>query len=151
VIRDSHSHQNFFWVWQDLWDSMSFDVKDFIPVQEGDVLRSDWKKWPFATNVWGKGELKSFLEVVKGEMAGQGRGRGRGREGRFDDDQWGGRGGGWRKISGEEPLPGGIMALHLVCSPHCRHNPSPSVWFLSKSTSQGFGQGQYPFPGQHQQ
>jgi hypothetical protein len=60
------------------------------------VLRPDWKEGSFAGDIWGKGEFRSFLEVVRGEMAGRGvRGRGRGR-GRGEEDLWGGRGGAGR-------------------------------------------------------
>jgi hypothetical protein len=102
VIWDSHPHINFFWIRRNLWESKSLCLKDFIPVYEGDVLRADWKKGSFAADIWGKGELKSFLEVVRGEMANPGRGRGSGRGGRFNEDQWGGRG-----VGGDEEYWGG--------------------------------------------
>jgi hypothetical protein len=47
-----------------LRDSKSFGVKDVISIQESDMLRADWKNGSFVANIWGKGELKSFLEVV---------------------------------------------------------------------------------------
>jgi hypothetical protein len=47
-----------------LRDSKSFGVKDVISIQESDMLRADWKNGSFVANIWRKGELKSFLEVV---------------------------------------------------------------------------------------
>jgi hypothetical protein len=50
---------------------------------EGDILCSYRKEGSFVKDLWGQGEYRTFLEVVKGEMAGRGgRGRGRGRGGR---------------------------------------------------------------------
>jgi hypothetical protein len=124
VIWDSHPHINFFWIRRNLWESKSLCLKDFIPVYEGDVLRADWKKGSFAADIWGKGELKSFLEVVRGEMANPGRGRGSGRGGRFNEDQWGGRGVGVMKNIGEELLVGGTKDFLLALSRCRRRNCS---------------------------
>jgi hypothetical protein len=46
--RVSQSPPNLFWIHKDLWDSRSFQAGDCYPVQEGDVLRSDWKEGLFA-------------------------------------------------------------------------------------------------------
>jgi hypothetical protein len=72
------------------------------------MLKSEWKIALFAEDFWGKGTCCSFVVAATGEMAGHvGRGRGRGRGGRFEDDQWGGRGGGGEgmKISGGGGAP----------------------------------------------
>jgi hypothetical protein len=49
------------WIYKDLWDSKTFLLKDFFPVQPSDVLREDPKTASFARDFWGKGEKESFM------------------------------------------------------------------------------------------
>jgi hypothetical protein len=127
LIRDSHPLCNFFWIQQDLWESKSFVVKDFIPVQEGDMLRADWKRGLFTAYIWGKGELKSFFKAV-----------------------------GSQRDRGEEDQLGGALAWWNQGFPLGPFPPSPpqsypsSFGFYPNPPPHGFGQGQFPFSGQHQ-
>jgi hypothetical protein len=103
--RVSQIRPNWFWIWRDLWETRSFSWKDCHSVKAEDTPRADSKEGKFAEDFWGGGELYSFRDVLKGEMAGHGNhGRGRGRGGRFQEEQWGGPSGWWNQAYPPSPF-----------------------------------------------
>ena len=84
------------WIEKKLWERNSFTPEDCFPVGDADVWSKSPAKLSFAERIWGRGEKRSFVQVIK-SMAGRGRGgRPRDREGVWED---------WHGVPPPHPYP----------------------------------------------
>lgn len=143
VGRDNRS--NLVWVRRDLWRSKQFGVEDCHPVGEGDVWEDKPRKLNFAEVFWGGDQRRSFLQAVKGSMAGRGGGRGPRQDNR--EEEWGGGGGGgsWNQFP-PHPFP----PNQGQAPPFFGHPPPPQYGYYPNQVPhppQFFGDQQRPRGG----